>query len=57
MKNPPGGMDTASSGGQGDSEAPPPRIDAVLVFGATGRLGRRIVQKVRSYSTHLADIC
>lgn len=26
---------------------PPPRENAVLVLGATGRLGRRVVQKVR----------
>ena len=29
-------------------EAPPPREDAVLVFGSTGRMGRTVVQMVSS---------
>lgn len=35
-------------------ELPPPipRKNAVLVLGATGRLGRRVVQQVRSHASH-----
>jgi hypothetical protein len=40
---------TAAAGAEAAEEgAPPlPREDAVLVFGGTGKLGRRIVEKVR----------
>ena len=39
----------ASAGVEAEAEAvpPPPRENAVLVLGATGRLGRRVVAKVR----------
>lgn len=44
-------MDAAATaaGGEAAQEVPPPlpRKNAVLVFGGTGKLGRRIVEKVR----------
>lgn len=47
----PGSMGDAATAAAGEAaeELPPPlpREDAVLVFGGTGKLGRRIVEKVR----------
>ena len=49
----PGDLDATSSSPAKSAAAPPPppppppREDAVLVLGATGRVGRRVVQKVR----------
>jgi hypothetical protein len=41
-----GGADSSQAGEAPAAPAPPPRENAVLVFGATGRMGRLVVQEV-----------
>lgn len=48
-----GGEAAAAESAQAAAPAPLPRVNAVLVFGASGKLGRKVVERVRRHITIL----
>ena len=48
-------MSTETSTQEKPAPAPIPRENAVLVFGATGRMGRLIIQEVRGQHLYIGD--